>query len=148
MEGCPMNDEFRKIMSFFSLDQSEKAEHLDEVFENSVNFFERFKEILESGTPEEKEAIMNQVVELQKKLQQETERMCHETGLSESELKDFAQDKENFSEEEWNSIQSARKKLEKQADALSEILPAKKKDAHEGEKKPSTAPKKKKWMKS
>lgn len=143
-----MDNEFKKIMSFFSLDQSQKAEHLDEVFENSVHFFEKFKQILESGTTDEKEAIMNQVVELQKKLQQETERMCHETGLSESELKDFAQDKENFSEQEWNSIQSARQKLEKQADSLSEILPPKNKEEREGEKKTSIAPKKKKWMKS
>lgn len=142
-----MHEEFKKIMSFFSLDQEKKAEHLDEVFSNSIDFFEKFKHILESGTPEEKQQIMNEVMQLQEKLQQETEKMCHDTGLSESELRSFAQNRANFSEEEWASIQQAKGKLEKQAEALAEVLPHKKGEESQ-EKKGAPKPKKSKWMKS
>lgn len=142
-----MHEEFKKIMQFFSLDQEKKAEHLDEVFSNSIEFFEKFKHVLEHGSPQEKQEMMNEVMQLQEKLKEETERMCHETGLSESELKNFAQNRANFSSEEWSSIENARGKLEKQAEALSEVLPSKKVE-EEKEKKGAPKPKKSKWMKS
>lgn len=144
-----MHDEFRKIMSFFSLDADQKAEELDGVFKSSIEFFDKFKYVLENGTPEEKNEIMNEVMQLQEKLQQETEKMCSETGLSEDQLKEYAQSKDNFSDEEWESIQSAKSKLEQQAEELASVLPAPKKKASSEKKgKPPGAPKKKKWVKS
>ena len=143
-----MHDELRKIMSFFSLDPKEKSEHLEEVFQDSIEFFEKFKDVLEKGTPEEKEKMLGEVMMLQEKLQQETQRMCEETGLSEGELKEYAQNKENFSDEEWKSIQSARHKLENQAEEISSAMPGKKEKEPAKEKKTTTASKKSKWMKS
>ena len=93
--------------------------------------------------------FLNQVMQLQEKLQQETQRMCEETGFSENQLKEFAENKENFSEEEWNAIQSAKKKLNTQAEELSAIVPSKKTEAKGSSKKaPSSGVKKNKWMKS
>ena len=144
-----MHEEFRKIMAFFSLDPDQKIGELDNVFKNSIEFFDKFKHILENGTPEEKNEIMNEIMQLQEKLQQETEKMCSETGLSEEQLKEYAQNQDNFSNDEWESIQGAKKKLERQAEELSDILPTKKKaPAKDKKPKSSTGAKKKKWMKS
>jgi hypothetical protein len=147
-----MHEEFKKIMAFFSLDPEQKAGELEDVFKNSIEFFDKFKYILENGTPEEKNEIMNEVMQLQQKLQQETEKMCSETGLSEDQLKEYAQSKDNFSDEEWESIQSAKKKLEEQAEELSSVLPTGKKSSADKSAdkkgKTTTSPKKKKWVKS
>jgi hypothetical protein len=143
-----MSDEFRKIMAFFSMDPEKKAHELERVFENSIEFFEHFKEVLQNGTPEQKQEVLNQVMQLQDKLQQETQRMCEETGYSEAQLKDFAENKENFSEEEWESIQAAKKKLNSQAEELSILVPGKKEESKGAHKKGSTPVKKNKWMKS
>lgn len=144
--GGAMHDEFRKIMSFFSLDPEQKAGQLDSVFKSSIDFFDKFKDTLENGTPEEKNEIMKEVMQLQEKLQEETEKMCEQTGLSEEQLKEYAQSKDNFSDEEWESIQAAKSKLEQQAEELSEILPAKKKEGSSEKKgKPKGSVKKKKW---
>ena len=144
-----MSEEFRKIMAFFSMDPEKKAGELEHVFENSIEIFEHFKEILQHGSPEQKQEVLNQVMQLQEKLQQETQRMCEETGVSENQLKEFAENKENFSEEEWNAIQSAKKKLNTQAEELSAIVPSKKTEAKGSSKKaPSSGVKKNKWMKS
>jgi hypothetical protein len=143
-----MHEEFKNIMNFFSLAPEEKSKHLEEVFQNSIEFFDKFKKTLQTGTPEEKSAIMKEVVELQEKLQSETARMCAETGFSEDQLKEYSNDKKHFSEDEWKSIQSAKVKFEQQAEELGSILPVpnKKEIAPSGEKK---APKqKKKWVKS
>jgi len=142
-----MHEEFKKIMSFFSLSPEEKVKHLDDVFHNSIEFFEHFKKTLHSGTPEEKSAFMKEVMELQEKLKLETEKMCKETGLSEDELKEFSQQKENFSEEEWRSIQSAKQKFEEQAEELTSIIPQPQKP-QESSKKEGKKTVKKKWVKS
>jgi len=145
-----MHEEFRKIMSFFSLEPEQKVHELENVFQNSIEFFEKFKHILSHGTPEEKAEIMNEIMQLQEKLQQETHKMCEDTGLSEEQLKEYAQNQDNFSDEEWASIQQAKQQLEQQAEELSAILPSKKKKAPGEDKKPKapTGPKKKKWVKS
>jgi hypothetical protein len=143
-----MTDEFKKIMAFFSMDPEKKAHELEHVFENSIEFFEKFKEILQHGTPEQKQEVLNQVMQLQVKLQQETARMCEETGFSEEQLKEFAENKENFSTEEWGAIQAAKKKLNVQAEEISAIVPGNKSEGKGASKKGSSAVKKNKWMKS
>lgn len=144
-----MHEEFKKIMAFFSLEPDQKVGELESVFKHSIEFFDKFKYVLENGTPEEKNEIMNEVMQLQQKLQQETEKMCSETGLSEEQLKEYAQTKDNFSDEEWESIQSAKAKLEQQAEDLSSVLPtARKKEPAEKKSKTSSTSKKKKWVKS
>lgn len=143
-----MSDEFRKIMAFFSMDPEKKAGELEHVFEYSIDFFEHFKETLQHGTPEQKQEMLNQVMQLNEKLQQETARMCEETGFSETQLKEFAENKENFSEEEWSAIQMAKKKLNNQADELSHLVPSKKSEGKSPSKKGAAGPKKNKWMKS
>ncbi len=143
-----MTDEFKKIMAFFSMDPEKKAGELEHVFEYSIEFFEHFKETLQHGTPEQKQEMLNQVTQLNEKLQQETARMCEETGFSESQLKEFAENQENFSEEEWSAIQTAKKKLNTQADELSELVPGKKSEGKSSGKKAAVGAKKNKWMKS
>lgn len=145
-----MHEEFKKIMAFFSLEPDQKVNELDDVFKNSIEFFDKFKHILETGTPEEKAEIMNEIMQLQEKLQQETEKMCSATGLTEGQLKAYAQNQDNFSNEEWASIQEAKQQLERQAEELAEVLPIKRKPSSGQEKKSKGAPgvKKKKWVKS
>lgn len=148
-----MHEEFKRIMAFFSMNSDDKPGRLEDVFHDSIEFFEKFKDILQHGTPEEKAEIMKEMTELQQKLQEETERMCHDTGLSEEQLRNFAQNRDNFSDEEWHSIQQAKAKLERQAEELSDILPGgnntKKKSS--SDKKPKEGghrPKKQQWTKS
>ncbi|MCH9631174.1 MAG: hypothetical protein S4CHLAM37_11930 [Chlamydiia bacterium] len=151
-----MDNEFDKIMEFFSLNPEDKAVKLEDIFEDSIEFFNKFQYVLENGTEEEKAEILGKVMELQEKLQEETEKMCTDSGLSEEELKEFANDKENFTEEEWETIAQAKSKLDDQADQISKHLPG----SEPGPAEVASAPKKKKkkkgtkkkggdkWMKS
>lgn len=117
-----MSDEFEKIMGFFDLNMKEKASHLEDVFEESIEFFEKFKYLLANGTPEEKRQIFAQINQLQARLQKESEDMQKVTGLSEQQLKEFSLNPGNFNEEEWEIISSAKKKLENQADEINVIV--------------------------
>lgn len=121
-----MSDEFKKIMEFFSMDPEEKASHLNDVFDDSIAFFEKFKYIIEKGTPEQKKEMIEHAAALQNKLQSETSRICETTGLTEEELEAFSTDPNNFSEDQWSSIQNAKTEIEQQATDIASLINLKK----------------------
>ncbi|MCH9614289.1 MAG: hypothetical protein SP1CHLAM54_17530 [Chlamydiia bacterium] len=149
-----MSGEFEKIMGFFDLSMKEKATRLEDVFEESIEFFEKFKYLLENGSPEEKRQIFAQINKLQSRLQKESEDMQKVTGLNEQQLKEFSLNPDNFNEDEWGIISSAKKKLETQADEINVIVKGPEAAAEEkkkaAKKKKSTGKKKKRkdWVKS
>lgn len=145
-----MHEELKRIMHFFELDADKKAEHLQEVFQDTVEFFNRFKHTLEEGNAEEKKQIIDEVLQLQEKLQIQTDQMCSSMEMSEEELKEFAQNPANFSEEEWTTIQDARVRLEDQASEIDKIInySSPKQTSDKKTKKADVRSKKKKWVKS
>ncbi len=126
-----MSDEFKKILEFFSMDPEEKASHLNDVFDDSIAFFEKFKYIIEKGTPEQKRKMIEHAAALQNKLESETSRICETTGLTEAELESFSTDPDNFSEDQWSSIQSAKTKIEEQARDIASLINLKKSKSKE-----------------
>ncbi|MCK4934050.1 MAG: hypothetical protein KAR79_00525 [Simkaniaceae bacterium] len=131
-----MTDEFKKIMEFFTLDPEEKASHLNEVFDDSIAFFEKFKYIIEKGTPEQKKEMIEHAAALQNKLRSETTKICDSTGLTEEELEAFSTDANNFSEEQWSSIQHAKVEIDKQATDISSMINLKKPESNEHKPRP------------
>lgn len=107
-----MQDEFDRIMEFFNLSPEEKESRLQEVFEDSVEYFERFKYIMMNGTPEEKKKAVEKVMILKEKIEEETKRVCEKTGMTPQQLAEYSKNPKNFSPEQWNAIEGAKKKLE------------------------------------
>lgn len=140
-----MEDEFDRIMEFFNLSSEEKEGRLQEVFEDSVEYFERFKYVMMNGTTEEKKEAVKKVMILKKKIEEETKRVCEKTGLSPEQLAAFSSDPKNFSSEQWNAIEGAKKKLEEGVSELKkQVTGEKPSDApkkEEGAKKKKKAPK-------
>ncbi|MEM8727955.1 MAG: hypothetical protein AAGE99_04520 [Chlamydiota bacterium] len=116
-----MEDEFDRIMEFFNLGAEEKERRLQEVFEDSVEYFERFKHVMMNGTPEEKQEAVKKVMILRRKIEEETKRVCDETGLTPEQLAAYSNDPKNFSQEQWNAIEGAKKKLEEGVGSLGNI---------------------------
>ncbi|MBP9842134.1 MAG: hypothetical protein KBC64_06910 [Simkaniaceae bacterium] len=143
-----MSQEFEKIMSFFNMSPEKKAISLKEVFSESIGFFDHFKYVLENGSPAEKRAMFEQVAELKKKLQAETDKMREVTGLSEDELKAFALNQKNFSNEEWSVIQNAKTQLDGKAKEISSIVTGKPVEEPKAPKSGSGEKRAKKWVKT
>ena len=108
-----MAGEYERIMEFFNLSPEEKEERLQEVFEDSVEYFERFKHIMMNGTPEEKKEAVERVMSMKKRIEDETKKICDKTGMSEEQLAQFSNDPKNFSPGQWEAIEKAKKKLDK-----------------------------------
>lgn len=145
-----MEDEFDRIMEFFNLSSEEKEGRLQEVFEDSVEYFERFKYVMMNGTPEEKKEAVKKVMILKKKIEEETKRVCEKTGLTPQQLAAYSSDPKNFSSEQWNAIEGAKKKLEEGVGELKKQVkgqkPAEKSKEEEGSKKKKKPPKN--WIQS
>lgn len=140
-----MANEYEKILEFFNMSADEKSEHLGDVFEESIEFFDKFKHVMQFGTPEEKSKIIEQIKKLQTRLEDETKKVKEVTGLSDEELKAFAENKANFKDNDWDVIQKAKGKIDEQAKEITAIT-----GTPEVSKKKSSGPKKrkKKWVKS
>jgi len=143
-----MANEFEKIMEFFTLPAEEKGAHLKDVFEESIEFFEKFKYIMQNGSPEEKKAMLEQVKKMQDQLQEETAKVKEVTGLTDEELKAFAENKSNFDGADWDVIESAKKTIGKQAEEISGILGTPKPGEQPAKKSAGGKKRKKKWVKS
>ena len=116
-----MEDEFEKIMAFFNLSPEEKEGRLQEVFEDSVEYFERFKYIMLNGSKEEKKEAVKRVMMLKQKIEEETQKVCQKTGMSLDQLTAFSNNPKNFTEDQWHAIEEAKKKLEKGTGEIKQV---------------------------
>ncbi len=148
-----MEDEFDRIMEFFNLSAEEKERRLPEVFEDSVEYFERFKYVIMNGTPEEKKEAVKKVMSLKRKVEEETKRVCDKTGLTTEQLAAYSNDPKNFSQEQWNAIKGAKKKLEEGVESFKDATKKKKESGAVSKRKDGVLKKKKKkppknWIQS
>ena len=121
-----MEDEFERIMAFFDLPAEEKEGRLQEVFEDSVEYFERFKYVMLQGSKEEKKEAVKKVMMLKKKIEEETQRVCEKTGMTSEQLSAFSNNPKNFSDAQWNAIEGAKKRLEQGVVEIKKAVKAKK----------------------
>ena len=89
------------------LEKPEKltVDQMDCLVKNSMQFFAQFIEISKTGDKEAQERALKELVEFKEELQVIINKVGEQTGLSQSELSKVMADPENFSKEQWNSMQ-------------------------------------------
>ncbi|MBM3201266.1 MAG: hypothetical protein FJZ56_02535 [Chlamydiae bacterium] len=107
-----MSDEFEKIMEFLSLASSEKEAKLDDIFQNSIEFFDHFKHVQQTGSKEEVEKMKIKLEKMYEKIQEESRKAKEKSGLSSEEIKELASNPQHFTKKQWEFLQEARAKLE------------------------------------
>ena len=115
-----MEDELDRIIAYFSLNPEEKEKKLENVFSDSVEYFARFRHIMENGTPEEKKKAAEKVVLLKQIIEKETQKVCEKTGMDMNQLAEYSNNPENYSKKQWELIQKAKSQLTKDA-AIAEL---------------------------
>jgi hypothetical protein len=115
-----IRDEFTKLMEEFSQGASGGQVDLKSIFKRSVEFFEHLKELIKSGTPEEKKEALQVMTEMYQQMQAETEKICQKTGMSPEQLNAFASDPKNFSPEQYKEVQEAKDELTRVGQDLAE----------------------------
>ncbi|MBY0529685.1 MAG: hypothetical protein K2P51_05780 [Rhabdochlamydiaceae bacterium] len=106
-----LRDEFNRLMSLFAQSTEGKAINLDELFKESISFFEHLNYQLKNGTYDEKHEALGMMSELYAEMNAQTQRICQKTGMSEEQLATFADNPNNFTAEQWQSVQETKAKM-------------------------------------
>lgn len=114
-----MSEEYRKIQEFFSMNAQEKSKHLKEILERSIEFFQKFQRVLAEGSPEERKAMMDEMESFRKQVVSQTESLVKSVGVSQKDLEKYADNPSNFTAEQWEALQSAKKKIQEQYEEIS-----------------------------
>ena len=114
-----MSDEFEKIMEFLSLAASEKEAKLEDIFQNSIEFFDHFKYVQEKGSAEEVQKMKQKLEQMYQKVREESLKAAEKSGLTPEQVKELASNPTHFTSKQWEFLQAARAKLEEQNKELS-----------------------------
>jgi hypothetical protein len=98
-------DDLFKDLENLSMDKVESLVH------ESLKFFEALKGKLQSPNEEERKEAQKITEELQKKLEAQAEKAFEATGLNRNELDTFLRSPQNFSEQEWGTLQRTQQEL-------------------------------------
>ncbi len=158
-----MREEFAKLEALLGeLDKPDSLQAITQVLSEAMHLFEKLKDVVRTGTPEEKNEMvrfMNKINELIKK---QFELSIKKAGLTEEQFVEISNNPDYFTPEQWQKMQENKKQLaEKNRELYRVIMNAEtllkdreQKALKTGPKakkapvKSKTRPAKKRWMKS
>ncbi len=152
-----IRDEYNRLIKAFEEGAAGKTIDLQEVFAQTLEFFEHLKDLLKTGTAEEKRDALKMMAELYQKMMEETKKICDRSGMSEEQLLAVAENPKNFTPDQWNLISECKKKIAQAGENISKTVQPLAEQGEgkgatpQGEKKPSDPLKrarKSKWMRS
>jgi hypothetical protein len=155
-----LKDEFSRLLALFADGAEGKPVNLQQIFAESLVFFEHLNEQIKNGTPEEKKEALRMMNEMYAEMIKETKKICDKTGLTEEQLNAFSENPNNFSQEQWKGIQEAKEKIVQVGKTIGQSLssveiPNATKDkgpfpepAEKEKKTPTKKSKKSQWMRS
>jgi hypothetical protein len=144
-----LKDEFNRLMKLFHEASEGKTPNLEEIFSQSLEFFEHLKEQIANGSPEDKKEALRMMSEMYAQMVSESKRISERSGMTEEQLAAFAENPANFSPEQWNAIQASKEKIMHAGHDLAKTIDAtNKKDASAANHPEKKHPKDKKHKKS
>jgi len=151
-----LKDEFNRLMQIFHEGAEGKQINLDEVFRQSIEFFQHLKVQIEKGTPEEKKEAMMMMSQMYTRMMEETKKITERSGLSEEQLLNYAENPSNFTPEQWRQIQESKERISEAGKNLAQVIQDLAKGKPPGEpseedkKGPASGkkPKRSQWMRS
>lgn len=148
-----LKNEFERLMKLFHEASEGKVMNLEEVFSQSLVFFEHLKEQIANGSHEDKREALRMMSEMYTQMLNESKRISERSGMTEEQLLSFAENPSNFTPEQWTAIQASKEKIVHAGQDLAKTIEKSNKIdvPPSGEKKPHPKDKKSKksdWMRS
>jgi hypothetical protein len=149
-----IKEDFAQIFAFLESKEANKEIHFEMILKDSVAFFDKMKEIFQTGSEEDKKEMMGLMNGMYQSLLQKMQKLCEKSGMNQDQLFSYCDNPNNFAPDQWNLIQSAKNQLLRSGQGLSEQIIA-------SQKQPGTTPaptpvktprppkiKKSEWLKS
>lgn len=107
-----MKDPVKKLEELFKDISTITPDRIEGVVGEFVKTFEYLMEQMQSSDEEVRKKAFAQADELRNSLETQAEKVLEQSGLNYKDLENFAQNPDNFDEEEWTALQGAREELE------------------------------------
>jgi hypothetical protein len=117
-----LKDEYNRLIKLFHDGGDGKSINLDEVFSQSIEFFQHLKNQIEKGTDEEKKEAMTMMADMYNQMMAETKKITERSGFSEEQLLAYAENPSNFTPEQWRQIEESKQKISEAGTDLSKAL--------------------------
>jgi len=146
-----LKDEYNQLIKLFHDGAEGKTINLDEVFAQSLTFFNHLKAQVEKGSPEEKKEAVSMMSEMYNQMIAETKKITERSGVPEDQLLAYAENPSNFTPEQWQQIQQSKQKIAEAGKDLMKAFQNLAKGASpsaETEEKKGKKSKKSQWMRS
>ena len=117
-----LDDDFKRMMDYFHQTVEGKPLNLEELCNESMQFFEKVRHAVEHGTEKEKGDAAQLMSEMYKKLVVECKQLTEKTGMSEEQIMNFSENPHNFSQEQWQILQETRQNMTRTGEALAASL--------------------------
>jgi hypothetical protein len=145
-------ERFEHLMKIFREGAEGKTIDIKALFNEVLALFEELKEEIKKASPEEKKEMMHLMTEMYKYMQQETRKICQNSGMTEEQLIAFSENPANFSPAQWEMIQESRMKIHRAGQGLVKALGPKAPEVHDHSVQPihkeAKKVKKSNWMRS
>lgn len=109
---------FDELKAILEKAKSTNFAELDKAAHDVIHFFVQIQDRLNSEDDKERAGALKDLETLQEELNAYAKEASEKSNMSPHELHVYMQQKENFSEEEWSSLQRAEKELKDYEHAL------------------------------
>jgi hypothetical protein len=106
-----MKEQYQKLFQLIGRVNDNKSFNLEEVLKESVAFFESIRIAYAKASKEEKHELMHMMNTLYSRLQETSKQFGEKIGMSDDKLKEYTENPNNFSPEQWQFLQSSKGQL-------------------------------------
>ncbi len=145
-----MKEEFKRLLDLFSLSQEGKLASVDEVLKESVVFFDKLKDVFKTGSEDEKKEMLHVMNQMYSKLLTESQTLVKKSGMTDEQLEQFCDNPQNFTKEQWQMMEEARRQMLNSGREISRYLQGKPSEASSSEPpaRPRKSSSKDRWLRS
>lgn len=142
--------QFNKLYRHFSEQGKGTKVNFEQMMADTMEFFEQVQLELQEGSPEEKKELLEMMEKMYQKLNEESERISEEAGMSEEELMAYSENPDNFTPMQWMLLEHTKKSMKKSGRQITRLLSGEKKapSTKAAPKKKGKRAKKSTWMRS
>ncbi len=117
-----LKDEFEKLQELFRQATEGKASDVGLVYKEALKFFERLKEQVVQGSPEDKLVALEMMMRLYQEMLRDTKKISERVGMSPEQLMNFAENPANFTKEQWEALQASKKHVSGMGHSMSQAI--------------------------
>ena len=117
-----MREEFNKLEELLSSDTPLDVQQLDHILAESIVLFSKLKDVLQTGSNDEKSYMLKLMNLLNEKIRQRFQYMLDKAGDPQEQFLETIRNPKNFSPEKWKARQGIKEKMAEKQKTLAKSL--------------------------